>query len=310
MAQLLAFLTMYRDDVTDVSDPGDWAAGRVVFEEKGCARCHRAEANVWETLGPGLRRYRGRFSAIFLAQAMWNHAPDRAPVMRARGTGWPKFAGREMADLIAYLYFVNYATVRVSPARGERLFAQTCATCHTIGIRGSRREGPDLRLVAELDDPVATNERARFGKAHLQVDQFFESVIRGNSTRCYAFQAMALVTGVLLAGSSGSYASLVTNGVLLAKLLLLLALTGLLSVVHFGLQPRIDRLLAEAQGDTIPPALFERIAPLRLARKRLASVCLFLVITAVILGLQVYARFPPGATVLFVALAGAFAWRV
>lgn len=165
-------------------------------------------------------------------------------------------------------------------------------------------------MAAPLYNLIVVNERVRFGKAHLQVDQFFENIIRGNSTRCYAFQVMALVTGVLLAGLGGSYASLVTNRVLLAKLVLLLVLMALLSVVHFSLQPRIDRLLAEAQGDAMPPALAERIAPLRLARKRLASVCLFLVITTVILGLQVYARFPLRATVLLVALAGAFAWRV
>lgn len=165
-------------------------------------------------------------------------------------------------------------------------------------------------MAAPLYNLIVVNERVRFGKAHLQVDQFFETIIRGNSTRCYMFQGMALVTGVWLTGLGGSYAALVTNRVLLAKLILLIVLMTLLSVVHFGLQPRIDGLLAQATGDTIPPSLAERIAPLRLARKRLASVCLFLVMTTVLLGLQVYTRFPPSATLLLIGLAAAFAWRV
>lgn len=97
---------------------------------------------------------------------------------------------------------------------------------------------------------------------------------------------------------------------LLAKLVLLLALMALLSVVHFSIQPRIDGLLAEATGDALAAALAARIGPLRVRRKRLAAICLFLVITTVILGLQVFARFTPPTTIALVAVAAVFAWRV
>lgn len=165
-------------------------------------------------------------------------------------------------------------------------------------------------MAAPLYNLIVVNERVKFGKAHLQVDQYFENLIRGNSTRCYVFQLTALVTGVLLAVLSGSVTSLYTNPILLAKLLLLLALTGLLSIVNFAIQPGIDRLLAQATGDVLAPSLAAQIAPLRLRRKRLAALCLFLMITTVVLGLQVFAPFTRLMTATLVALGGLFAWRV
>jgi uncharacterized membrane protein len=165
-------------------------------------------------------------------------------------------------------------------------------------------------MAAPLYNLIVVNERVRFGKAPLAVDQYFENIIRGNSTRCYIFQLTALASGVLLATLNDSIWSVITNPVLVVKLFLLLALMGLLSVVHFSLQPQIDRLLAQATGDAIPPPLAAQIAPLRLRRKRLASVCLFLVMTTVVLGLQVYSRFAAPTTVLLLTLAAVFAWRV
>ena len=116
--------------------------------------------------------------------------------------------------------------------------------------------------------------------------------------------------GVLLATLTGSIMSVLTNGVLFVKLLLLLALMGLLSVVHLSLHPHIDRLLAQATGNAIPQPLAVEIAPLRLRRKRLASTCLFLVVTTVVFGLQVYSLFTATTTALLLALAAVFTWRV
>jgi hypothetical protein len=81
--------------------------------------------------------------------------------------------------------------------------------------------------------------------------------------------------------------------------------------VTFSIQPRIDRLLAKAEGgDAIPQPIAAQIAPLRLRRKRLASVCLFLVITTILLGLQVFSPFWIPLTIILIVLAALFAWRV
>jgi cytochrome c2 len=252
MADIVALLTAYRYYLTEVGAPGDPAAGRRVFVAKGCSRCHGDDPNRWDRIGPSLQRYRGRSSAIFIAQAMWNHGPEMAAVMQQRGVQWPQFSGREMgdliaylqagnagrgadpiyfepgsprrgralfrskgcltchavagvggrggpdlgtgrrelvrsvpeiaglmwnhslgmmaefrrrgippvkfsgqemADIIAYLYFVNYATVRGVPDRGGRVFVDKCSTCHTV--QGGTRVGPDLATVPGLDDPFA-----------------------------------------------------------------------------------------------------------------------------------------------------------
>ncbi len=166
-------------------------------------------------------------------------------------------------------------------------------------------------MAAPLYNLIVVNERVRFGKAPVPVDRYFEGLIRGNSTRCFVFQLTALVTGIILIPVGGHpLTALVTNWVLLAKLLLLLTLSVLLSWVHLGIQPRIDGLLSRVQTEVIPPDLAGEIAPLRGRRKRLAATCLFLVIVTVLLGAQVFTRFSPAVTVGLILLAALFAWRV
>lgn len=151
MADIIALLTAYRYYITELGGPGSPSAGRAVFASKGCVHCHSVNGNAWEQPGPNLRRYRGRFSAIFLAQAMWNHGPEMASAMQGVGLKWPKFTGREMGDLVAYLQAGNGGSSeeRVyfepgSPRRGRQLFSdKRCLACHAIAGKGGRG-GPDL----------------------------------------------------------------------------------------------------------------------------------------------------------------------
>ncbi len=165
-------------------------------------------------------------------------------------------------------------------------------------------------MAAPLYNLIVVAERAKLGNAHVQVDRFVENLMRGAAARCYAFQATALITGLLLVGMQYPMSSLVENGVLFAKLLLLLGLAALLTVVSVSLQPGIDRLLAQVTGDTIPEDLGRQMGLLRLRRKRLAAVCLFVVILTVLLGLQIVTSYGLALNLLLVALAGLFAWRV
>jgi len=166
-------------------------------------------------------------------------------------------------------------------------------------------------MAAPLYNLIVVNERVRFGKAPYAVDRYFEDLIKSNAARCFVFQTTAFVTGILLIPLSGQpLSALFTNKILLAKFVLLLVLTLLLSYVHFRIQPRIEALLAQVQGEGIPSALVERLLPWRSRRKKLAAFCLFFVITLVLLGLQVFVRFHPLLTGLLVLLAAAFSWRV
>ncbi len=118
------------------------------------------------------------------------------------------------------------------------------------------------------------------------------------------------MSGLVLVALQEPLTALFNNWVLAAKFVLLLLLTALLSVVHFSIQPRIDGLLREVQGESIPAEIAARIAPLRMQRKRLAAICLFLVIGTVLLGLQVTDRFSIPLTVVLFLAAALFAWHV
>jgi hypothetical protein len=159
---------------------------------------------------------------------------------------------------------------------------------------------------------IVVNERAQLGSSfNYYADRYLENIIRRGATRCFAFQATVLVTGVLMlvVGPFG-IEELWTDWVLLLKTLLLFSLMGLLSYVHLGLQPRIEALLADVDpAQPAPEDLTARLAPYRVRRKRLATLCLFLVLVTIILGLQVWERFDATLNLALIALAALFAWR-
>jgi len=166
-------------------------------------------------------------------------------------------------------------------------------------------------MSAPLYNLIVVNERVRFGKAPFAVDRYFENIIRGASTRCYVYQLTALITGVLLVTVGGfPLTYLLENRVLLAKVVLLFALMALLSIVHFRLQPAIDRILGGVEGDMLPPEAAAQVLPLRTGRKRLAALCLFMVIAIVLLGLQVHGSYGVPLNALLFALAALFSFRV
>ena len=166
-------------------------------------------------------------------------------------------------------------------------------------------------MSAPLYNLIVVNERLRFGKAPYAVDRYFENLIKTNAIRCFVFQATAFVTGILLLPLSGqSLSTLLTNSILLAKFSLLVVLTLLLSYVHLVIQPHIEALLGQVRGDEMPPEAAQKIVPWRVRRKKMAGLCLFFVITLVLLGLQVFSRFDPLLTGLLIVLSALFSWRV
>lgn len=157
---------------------------------------------------------------------------------------------------------------------------------------------------------VAVNQRIRLGPPlGDRVDTYMENIIKNRAIPCFVFQATAGVTGLALVLLRGlGLDVLVTNPVLGLKFLLLLLIAGLLSYVHFSLQPQIDALFAQA-GNPVPADVAPRISVLRLRRKRVASICMFLVLTVAMLGVQVRAPFPLWLTVLLVIAIALFTWR-
>ena len=89
---------------------------------------------------------------------------------------------------------------------------------------------------------IVVNERALMGSSfNFGTDRYMENIIRHGAVRCYVFQISVFISGILLLvyGHWGIQV-LWTNYILLAKTIILFTLMGLLSYVHFSLQPKIE----------------------------------------------------------------------
>ena len=157
---------------------------------------------------------------------------------------------------------------------------------------------------------VAVNQRARLGPPlGDRVDTYMENLVRNREFPCFVFQATALATGIGLVLVGGfSLDVLLSNPILAVKILLLALIGVLLAYAHHGLQPRIDVLFAQA-AQSGPEEVAGQINTLRLRRKRMASVCLFSVLTMSMLGVQAWAPSPLWLTGMLVVALALFTWR-
>jgi mono/diheme cytochrome c family protein len=143
---LIAFLYT----VNYFDPPGRPEVGQRLFTDKRCVVCHQV-GGTGGVVGPNLDGLKRQGSPIFIATAMWNHGPQMAEAMRARGIPRPTFKADELRDLIAYIYAASpvepEGPLYVVPGRadqGRRTFVdKRCADCHSAGGQGGR-VGPDL----------------------------------------------------------------------------------------------------------------------------------------------------------------------
>ena len=158
---------------------------------------------------------------------------------------------------------------------------------------------------------VAVSERARLGPPlGDRTDTYMENIIRNRTVPCFVFQATALITGLALILLRGfGLDALVTNPVLGIKVLLLLLIAALLAYVRISLQPRIDALFARMESNPMPHDVASNIGTLRLRRKRIATICLFGVLTMAMLGVQTWKTFPHWFSGILVIAIAAFIWR-
>jgi cytochrome c2 len=144
MADILAFL--YTERACD--EQGNASAGAQVFAAKKCAGCHPAKQSE-AGLDPQAP-FAGVNTPILWAETSWNHARWMEMAIRDGQTEWPKFQGREMADLFAWAresFGTNArenALFPASPEHGSRLFVEkSCVNCHSLSGRGEHL-GPPL----------------------------------------------------------------------------------------------------------------------------------------------------------------------
>lgn len=84
-------------------DSGNAAAGARVFTAKRCATCHDNPSSG----APKLTDMKRSFSAAAMVSALWRHGPSMLDQMKTKGIAWPRFDGRQMANLVAYLNAQN-----------------------------------------------------------------------------------------------------------------------------------------------------------------------------------------------------------
>ncbi len=158
---------------------------------------------------------------------------------------------------------------------------------------------------------IVVNERALMGPSfNYETDRYFENIIKRGAVRCYVFQFTVFISGLIIVILGPGLHAMITNWVLATKTVILFSLMGLLSYVHFYLQPKIEELLSSLNSEKDVPKNFAlMLAPYRIKRKKLSTFCLFLVITAIILGLQTYIRHDPLVTIGLILLAAIFSYR-
>lgn len=113
---------------------------------------------------------------------------------------------------------------------------------------------------------IVVNERTLMGSSfNFGTDRYMENIIRHGAVRCYVFQLSVFISGILLLifGHWG-FQALWTNYILLSKTIILFILMGLLSYVHFSLQPKIDLIFKDINSDTkVPDNFLTSVKPFR-----------------------------------------------
>lgn len=128
-------------------------AGAQVFGSKGCGECH-AVNGLGATVGPDLARIAERRSFYDLGAALWNHLPRMAAQMREMGIARPRMTAKELGDLIAFLFTLDYFDRPGDARAGERLFAsKQCIRCHQVGGVGGV-VGPNLDFLEQYGTPT------------------------------------------------------------------------------------------------------------------------------------------------------------
>jgi len=160
---------------------------------------------------------------------------------------------------------------------------------------------------------AAVNQRVKLGPPlGDRTDRYMENILKNRATACFVFQFTILAGGFAIIWSrvhdgvhDGNW--YLSNKVVIAKIVILLLMAASLSVVRFIVQPEIDELFGD-YGE-IDEDSKKRIMSLRVLRKRMSSVCMFMAFTAAMLGMQTYIRFPNWVTAVLLALIAVWTWR-
>jgi mono/diheme cytochrome c family protein len=133
--------------------PGRPDRGQALFVRQRCSECHGVKGRGGK-VGGDLAERRVQLGLVEFAAAMWNKAPSMLKEMKEKNIPVPQIRAEEMADIVAYLYSVQYFARPGDPGRGERLMrAKGCLGCHSMDGKGGG-VAPDFKKITGLDQPT------------------------------------------------------------------------------------------------------------------------------------------------------------
>jgi mono/diheme cytochrome c family protein len=133
--------------------PGRVEDGERLFNSRGCVDCH----GIRGTAGPVAPALSGKriYPSLFeFAAAMWNKGPIMRREMQRRAITVPPLQANELADIVGYLYSLDYFAGTGDSAKGEQLInTKGCLNCHSARGKGGAI-GPDFAKIRGLEQTV------------------------------------------------------------------------------------------------------------------------------------------------------------
>jgi len=178
MMDLLEFIKLNAKGSRETAfiTPGNPREGKQVFVSKGCIKCHAIKGEGGkeaEDLGKRAKVFYKSLTQI--ASSMWNKGPAVLGKMGQTQIGIPKFTPKEMADLIAFLYFLHFIDEPGNPINGRKVFSEFgCSKCHglngktgelmTLSLSKYQKARSSMDIVAGMWNHSAEIEKAMKGK--------------------------------------------------------------------------------------------------------------------------------------------------
>jgi len=115
---------------SDMVPPGDPSRGQVLFAAKSCVSCHKY--GIKAAPAPNFAATGKVASVSALIASLWNHYPKMSEAISTSGVRYSKIEREEMADLLAYIYWLKASGLAGNPAAGRNLYeSKLCSSCHS-----------------------------------------------------------------------------------------------------------------------------------------------------------------------------------